>query len=138
MPASNYAINKVLNNVFGATSASVPATMYFGLSTEVMTAATLGTLSTEPATAMGYARKSATNDHTTWTTSTVQTLASDIAIVFDASTDVWGLIRAVFIADSGTRAAGNIWWYYNFSPAFEVGDSTQITLASGTIVATMT
>jgi hypothetical protein len=140
MPATNDTINAILNLTFGSQAAvpidPMPATMYIGLSTTLVDATGLAS-STEPATADAYARVTFTNNDTNWSTSTAASLHNDVAITFTESTASWGTIQSIFIADSGTRAAGNILWYATLSPALVVGDNTVVSFGVGSVVVTI-
>ena len=64
MPATNYAINKILNYSFGSASYIQPATWYIGLSTTTLSATnTSGSTATEPSDA-AYTRVAFTNNKT--------------------------------------------------------------------------
>jgi hypothetical protein len=218
MGATLATINNILNYNFGSRvySPVLPATMYFGLSTTLVTAAGIASV-TEPATANGYARvalcntllasvtgmaytvkavtlkatnvfavgdpitvagvntgftvtnvdgtwvcKTGTNatdivfDVTSqpvgttpqtitvgtvtsgnWTASTTGTLSNGRAIAFPQSSASWGTILSIFIANSGTRAAGDVLWYYTLSPSRVVAINTIESFAVGAVVVTM-
>lgn len=138
MPATTLTKNNILNYNFGsqAYSPSLPSTMYFGLSTTLVGPTGLAT-TTEPLTASGYARVSYLNNTDKWTTSTVGSLSNKIAISFAQSSVAWGTILGVFIADSGTRATGNVIWYHNIDPSIIVQTLTIVTFAIGAIIVTM-
>ena len=138
MPASRVGKNNALNYNFGATAYpdTLPATMWFGLAiTSAVTETTTGATVTEPA-GNGYARVDYTNNKTTWSVSTLGTLANAIDIIFPECTPVsWGTALSIFIADAETN--GNIWWYYTLSPTFPVIAGTITTFEAGSIVASM-
>jgi len=139
MPATTFTINKILNYNFGKTAYDPEDTIYFGLSTTLVTAASTGASVAEPATADGYAREGYDNSAATgeWTTSTVGALSNTADVVFDISTDNWGEIVSVFISNSGTRGAGDILWYYTLNPSFPVVNNTVVTFPIGTIFVAM-
>jgi len=140
MGATTAQLNNILNYTFGAVAFSPanPATMYFGLSTTTVDATGLAS-STEPLTASGYARIAFTNNQSShWHNSTAASIHNDIAVTFAESTAAWGTILSVFIADSGTRAAGNIIWYQTLSPSLVVQDNTIVEFPAESIVVTMT
>jgi len=128
--------NEILNFNFGAIAQTTIATMYFGLSTTLVTVAGLAS-STEPATANGYARVAFTNNQSThWHNSTASSIHNDETVAFPQSTDSWGTILSLFISESGTRAAGDIWWYCTLSPSIAVPNLTTVTFAIGSIIFT--
>lgn len=139
--ATTETINNVLNFNFGAQAYSPanPATMYFGLSTAAITAAGL-TSTTEPATASAYARVAFTNNQSShWHNSTASSTHNDIAISFPAcATGDWGTIRGIFIANSASRATGNVLWYHNFTSPFAIQVGATLTFPTTTgVVVTM-
>jgi hypothetical protein len=106
MPFTNYLKNVVLNNVFGGTAFTPPATLYLGLSTTAVTEAGGGI--TEP-TGGAYARVSFANNKTTgWDTGTgADNLISNLSeLTFPEATASWGTITHFFISDAAT--GGNI------------------------------
>jgi hypothetical protein len=72
-----------------------------------------------------------------WTTSTVGTLSNGRAITFPTSTASWGEIKSIFIADSATRHAGNVMWYYTLSPYRTIANNTTESFAIGAVVVTL-
>ena len=143
MGASLLTALNILNYNLGsqAYSPSLPANFYVGLSTVtiVITATTgIGTV-VEPATANGYTRVTSANNTSSWTTATTTAgLSNKLDLAFPTSSSPWGTILAVFLADSGTRNAGNVWWYLNLAAPIIVQTSTIITLAAGTVTFTLT
>ena len=142
MPATTYALNKILNYNFDTRAFTPPTAFWVGLSLAVCTSASTGSADTAiNALGYSYARVSYTNNagtDTNWTTSSVGTLSNKIAITFPESTGAWGEIKSIFLADSTTEGAGNILWYYNFSPTFTIGTGTTATFAVGSIIVSMT
>jgi hypothetical protein len=138
MPATTLCINNILNYNFGGTAyaETLPAIMYFGLSTTLVTISSTGATVAEPSGG-SYARKSFTNNNTNWSTSAAGTLHNDVAVAFIESTAAWGTMLSIFISDSATTAAGNIWWFYTLSPSIIVPDNTIVTFPIGSIVVTM-
>jgi hypothetical protein len=138
-PATTAMLNNILNYNFGsqAYSPALPATMYFGLSTTLVGAAGLATV-TEPLTASAYARVAYVNDTAKWTTSSTGSLSNKVVIAFPQSSASWGTILSVFIADSATRAAGNVLWYTTLAPSILIQNYTIYSIAIGAIVVTMT
>jgi len=130
---SDYAENAILNEWFGATAFSPSGTLYFGLSTTTIGAGGVGGIN-EP-THASYARASADNDKTTWSTSTTGGLSNDIAITFPQASAAWGTVTYGFIADHAT--SGNLYAYgaLGTSKSIENGDTAQF--AVGTIIITL-
>jgi hypothetical protein len=137
MPPTTALMNAVVNYLFGkqAFSPAIPDPLYIGLSTTRVDATGLAS-ATEPLTASGYARISYANDTgaSGWTTATTGSNSNKAAATFAESTADWGTILSVFIADSGTRAAGNILWYYTLSPSVECPDNTILSFDIGHII----
>ena len=141
MPSTNLAINNILNYNFGgsAYSETLPATMYFGLSSTLVTATSTGATVAEPSGG-SYARKSFVNNTSNWATSTLGTLRNLAEVAFVKSTGIWSTsiapILSVFISDSGTTGAGNIWWYATLSVPLVVPTLTIVSFPIGTIIVT--
>ena len=133
MPFTNFAISRMLNYYFGSTSGSPPATYYFGLSTTPITAA--GTGDTEP-TSGSYARASATNNKTTWTTTTTsdRTIENKIVISFPAATAAWGTIVDVGAYDAAT--GGNLWYYWPLASPVAAQNLATQSFSASSITAT--
>jgi hypothetical protein len=72
-----------------------------------------------------------------WTTSTTGTLSNGRAITFGTPSSAWGTILSVFIADSITRHAGNVLWYYTLNPSRVIGINSIESFAVGAVVVTM-
>lgn len=102
---NEYLRNTVLNNVFGATTFTPPATLYIGLSTTAI--ADAGTGITEPAGG-GYAREALANNKTNWTVATGATnfVENATEVEFAEAAGAWGTITHFFISDAAT--AGNV------------------------------
>lgn len=133
MSGTYYSFNRNLDNNFGRTAFTVPATFYFGLSTTAISID--GTGATEPSGGT-YARVALTNDKTNWGTAATATLTNATAVTFTESTASWGTITYVFIADALT--AGNIWWFDALTPSRQVQSATTVQFAVGAITVQMT
>lgn len=84
---SDYWSQKLLNQLFGGTAYSFPATLYFALYTVAPTASSAGT----EATGSGYARTGVTSNTTNWPaiSGTSQTITNGTAITFATATGDW-------------------------------------------------
>jgi len=133
MTTTYYQANRILDRNFGATSFTIPSTLYFGLSTTAISAD--GTGATEPSTG-SYARASAANNKTTWGNAASGSLTNLISISFPESTASWGTITYVFISDAAS--AGNMLYYAVLSPSRTVQTSTTVLFAASAITVTMT
>ena len=82
-----YLSQALLNQIFGGTAYSFPATLYFALYTVAPTASTAGT----EATGSGYARVSVTCNTTNWPaiSGSSQTIQNGVAITFPTATGNW-------------------------------------------------
>ena len=104
---SLYLRNAILNHVLGTESYTPPATVYVALSTAPWTASATGTsISASEPSGGGYARKSVTNDTTTWPTTTTGTKSNSIPIAFATASANWGTLQSFYIVDALTN--GNI------------------------------
>jgi hypothetical protein len=142
MPPTTKTIYDILNYNFGKqTPVYGPnTTMYFGLSTTEVDETGLASV-TEPAAAADYARVTYTNNTTNWSTANATNGAvvrnnNPVTFTTSSSTSAWGTILSIFMADTSTRAAGNILWYYTLEPSLVVGTSTVVDFAINTIVVT--
>lgn len=101
---NEYLRNTLLNEAFGGTAWTPPATLYIGLSTTAI--ADNGTGATEPTG--GYARQAVTNNKTNFTTATGATneVSNSTEISFPEATGAWGTITHFFVSDALT--GGNV------------------------------
>lgn len=128
MSVTDLQANRLLDQSFGAVSWSVPATLYFGLSTTSINDD--GTGETEPVGG-SYARASVSNNKTTWGNASGATLSNDIEISFAESSGSWGTVTHVFIADA--LSGGNILYFDALSPSRSVQTLTTVLFAIGSI-----
>ncbi len=130
MSNTYYSENKILDQLFGATSivASVPATWYVGLSTTTPNEG--GTGSTEPA-AGAYARVAVTNNKTNFGTASNGVLTNSTAISFPESTASWGTITHIVFYDALT--GGNIWYWEALPTSRAVAANTTVYFATGAL-----
>jgi hypothetical protein len=135
MPATLLTLNEILNYHFGRQeySYSAPTTMYFGLSTTLVTASGWSSV-TEPSG--GYARVSYTNTTDGWTTSTTETLSNKLDVVFPESTSEQGNMLSLFIIDTDS-GAGNVLWFAPLYPSIIVQANTVLTFGAGLIIVTV-
>jgi len=107
MSSTNFAENKILDLLFGATALStLPATYYIGLSTSVPNE-TGGNI-TEPSGG-AYARVAVANNKTSFGNASAGALTNLISISFAESTASWGTITHIVFYDSLT--GGNVWFW---------------------------
>jgi len=99
---TDYANNRVLDLLFGASCLAPPPALYFGLS---RSPASKGGEVAEPE-AGGYARAAVRNDPTHFPAASGGTKSNATAITFAAPTSGWGTIVSVFVADAVT--GGNV------------------------------
>ncbi len=99
---TDYANNKVLDQLFGALTLTPPVSLYFGLS---QTPATKSGTAVEPSGG-SYARVAVPNDFAHFPTAGSGTKSNATAIIFPGPTANWGSIASVFVADSPT--GGNV------------------------------
>lgn len=133
---AEYLEKKILDEVFGATAFSAPATLYIGLSTTTITNA--GGNITEPS-GNGYARKSVTNDTNNWNTAITESSkgkkTNKVAFEFAKATGSWGTITDWFIADAST--GGNVLAWGALGASKAVGTDDIFRLAADAIVITL-
>ena len=106
-----------------------------GTTPQTVSAGTIkGGLVTEPG-AGSYARSSAygnTNSPLKWTVSSGGSLSNTDVVSFTKSTASWGTIQSVFLADSGTTAAGNI--IASANQVLSVPNNTTVTFAANSLI----
>jgi hypothetical protein len=133
---TTYLLNEILNYNFGLQAYTVPSTLYFGLSSTVVTASGYTSV-TEPAVG-SYARVSFTNNKTNWSTCSVPAtgLYNNVAVSFPKSTASWGVMLSLFIIDSSS-GTGNILWFKTLDPAIIIQNKTTTSFESGEIIITL-
>ena len=134
MTITNYAADKIAAYNFGSDDYTPPATLYVGLSTTAIDKDGVGV--TEPTDA-SYARVAVDNDGVTWDIPSDGVLSNLIDIIFPESSESWGIISYVFIADDDGDPAGNVWYYSELSPSKIVQAATIVSFDSGSIVVTV-
>jgi len=132
IPASNgmttYLANEMLDHTFdaclgGSADFSQP-TIYMGLGTNVF--ADIGAFTNEAADSGAYARKA----FATWTVSG-NAAENNGAITFTTASGSWGTISDWFLADGGTRGAGNMLLYGTFVTPNSIAADDQVNIPSG-------
>ena len=140
MPATTYAVNKMIDYNFGGTSASYtpPSTYYLGLSTTEIDATGSATM-TEP-TDSSYARVALTNNKTTWCYASSGSIINAISASFAQSSEAWGTLVSSFLSSASQDGAvddegetDKIWFYYSLDPDLPVVANTVVTFGIGTI-----
>ena len=111
--------NKILDYHFGLVDVAPPDPYYVGLSTTAILID--GSGETEPSGG-AYARVEIDNDKTTFTAAASGSLVNDIDIEFAESTDAWGTITHVFLADD--LSGGNIYYFEELPASKIVQDDT--------------
>ena len=99
---TDYANNKVLDQLFGAVPLAPPASLYFGLS---QAPATKSGVVAEPSGG-SYARVAVPNDVAHFPAAGAGAKSNAAAITFSAPTSGWGSVVSVFVADSSS--GGNV------------------------------
>jgi hypothetical protein len=136
-----------LNVTFKYGSATIPtdrvtigsfSTPWLGLSTVILTNASTSATASEPATADGYARIPIYIGTSYWSVSTVGSTQNQTELTFAMSTDDWGTIKSMFIADDPDRAGGNIDWYYHLDPEITVPINTVVNFEVDSVAVSMT
>jgi hypothetical protein len=127
---TNYAAGLILNEYFRYVNAgaSVPVTMYLGLSTTTINAT--GTGATEPSGG-GYARVSISTSTGNWSAPSAGIISNANAVTFPEATSSWGTITYVFLADAST--SGNILYYEALSSSRTVDANTTVLFPASSI-----
>ncbi|MDD4308407.1 MAG: hypothetical protein PHU53_06335 [Thermoplasmata archaeon] len=128
--------NRILDQIAGAVSPTIPATYYFGLSTTSI--ADAGTGYTEPSTSgTAYARVAVDNNKTTFGNAAANSITTLISISFPESTASWGTITNVFIADASAVGTGNILYSGTLSLPTAVASGTVFYFGAGGVTFTL-
>ena len=93
---SDFLENKVLDQLFGATAYTAPATLHFELFTQAPSDAVGGA----PVSGNGYARASYANTPSNWPNAANGTKSNASQITFPAATGNWGAVVAIGIFDA--------------------------------------
>lgn len=125
---SNYYISKVLNALWSATAPSLPATLYMGLWTSALTAASTGATAGET-TYGSYARVAVTANTTNFPLSVGGSAVQNAtAITFPANTSGTPTITYFAVLDAATN--GNLlYWGSITGTVIGVGDTPQVNIA---------
>lgn len=131
---SDYAEAKILDQIFGGTAWTPPATLYFALFTANPSDSGGGT----EVTGGSYARAAVTNNGTNFTghtgTSPTQT-ANSTAINFTTPTADWGTVTAMGVFDASTSGNLVAWAPLTTSKVIQNGDP--VSFAIGAFVLTL-
>lgn len=108
---TNYAKTRLLDQLFGNGSLTVPGPWYIGLVSDTNTQAQRAAGTFTELSGNGYARVSQTNNATNWPNATtsgdVATKTTGTAVTFPTATGTQGTATAVIITDAAS--SGNIW-----------------------------
>jgi len=140
MNVTNYHKAQVLNYVFGATAYTPPSNWYLGVSTSLIDEDGIATEPTDAA----YARAAIVNDKTSNGWTTISTTPSKVttrkkADVGSISTEAWGRIASIFLAntDGSVPANDHICYYADADPDFLLGIYTLLYYAIGDVSVTL-
>lgn len=107
---SDYLEKALLDQVFGGTPWTPPATLYFALFTDTNTTTQrdANTVTEVSTVGTGYARVGVTNNSTNFPASTGTTATKTVAadVIFPAATSSWGTVNAFGVYDAPT--GGNL------------------------------
>lgn len=129
-----YASACILNNVWGSTPYTPPATWYVGLSTQHVSSSGSNVL--EPS-AGAYARVAVTNNKSNFSVAASGSLTNLTDITFPESTSSWGTIQDVAIFD-GSGPSANIWFYQALTSPRTVDVSTTMSFSASALTISMT
>lgn len=143
MSASNYLAKELLDHVLSAAAYSAPATLYLGLTADIMDDTDTGSTVTEPGGG-SYARVAITNNATNFpaaTGTTTATKSNGAEFAFPQATADWftaggGEAQYWFLADAPT--GGNIIVYGPLDTPTPVLNNDTFTLPAGNLTNTLT
>jgi hypothetical protein len=133
MSATNFAKNKILNNLYGATAFTPPNSYFLALSKNTISIS--GSNLSEPVDA-GYARVEIPNTKGYFTLATSGSLVNSAAITFPQSSGSWGTILTLALMDSLT--SGSVWFYTDLSSPRIVQDLSTISFSASAITFSIT
>jgi hypothetical protein len=128
MSSTNFAENKILDQLFGATALTPVANYFVGLSTS--TPNETGGGITEPSSG-AYARVQIANNKTTFGTASAGALTNAIAISFAESTASWGTITHIVFYDA--LNSGNVWFWEALPVSKSVAAYTTVYFSVGSL-----
>lgn len=136
---SNDLDTTILDHIFGGATYPQETTLYFALCTATVLPTDTGSTITE-ATYDGYARKSVTNDNTTWSAATLDgnsgKKTNAASIDFNEVTGGGDTITDVAILDAAT--AGNILAYGTLATSKTISTGDKLIFEVGGVVITLT
>lgn len=126
---ANYYISNVLNQFWNATAFSFPGTLYMGLWTSALSAASTGATAGE--TAYGsYARVAVTANTTNFPLSAGgSAITNATAITFPANTSTTPTITYFAVLDSAAPGGNLLYWGSISSTVIGVGDTPQVNIS---------
>lgn len=130
---SDYLELKILDHVFGASSYSAPATMYFALSTA--DPGETGSTIAEPS-GNNYARASFTNNKTNWGDAAAGAITNDVAVTFNTASGSWGTITHFAVFDASTSGNMLIYGTLTTSKSITTGDTPKFNIGDVDITLT--
>lgn len=126
MPATNYAKNQQLNHeIRGEAYAGLSSSWYIGFSLSTIEEDGSGIL--EPVD-IGYRRVPVPRTTAFWVEATSGSLTNSSPIVFPQSTQHWGTIKEIFIANNPTLSGSYIWFHKQLDTPMAILDGTKITI----------
>jgi hypothetical protein len=148
MAMTTYLKEKVLNYLFqtdptalgtAITTLTTNTGYYIGLSLTQVDETGIASV-TEPVTTGGsnYARvqleTGTTNYSIAGTQSASYAIGNETVVTFPTAGADWGKALSIFLADTATRATGNVWWYADLSPAITIVTTTAVSFGIGSLV----
>ena len=105
--------NSLLNKAAGGTAYTAPASLEVAALTTMCDDTGAGGVEVSAAGGTLYARITVANNKTTWTTSTLRSLANAIELAFAAAGASWGTVAGIAIYDAADHTT--LWGYAEFS-----------------------
>lgn len=128
MGLTDFTVNEILDQLFGAAAYTAPATLYAAALLVLPVDADTGSTIVEP-TGGSYARKSLTNNLTNFAAAASRLKQTDQDITFATATADWGIIIAVGLVDASS--AGNLLWWGELTASKEVLSGNVLKVAAG-------
>lgn len=127
---SDYAENKILDQVFGATAWTAPVTLYLALFTAAPSDSGGGT----EVTGGSYARKAVTNNSTNFPNASSGSKALGVDQTFVTPTADWGTVTHVGIFDASSSGNLVAWGALAVSKNVQNGDTFTLPATTGIVI----
>lgn len=125
---TNFLVHEILDHIYGASTYTPPATLYFAALLNLPVNTDTGSTIVEPSGG-SYARKSMTNNLTNFAAASSRQKVTDQDVVFAQATADWGIIVAIGALDASN--AGNLLDFWELTQTKEVLSGNVLKISAG-------